>query len=60
MIAVSVLEFGGVMTGDKTIRWTPEKSVTGLRIGDKIVLSRKQVGALLDAVIEDVAKKFGG
>ena len=60
MIAMSVLEFGGVMTGDKTIRWTPEKSVTGLRIGDKIVLSRKQVGALLDAVIEEVAKKFGG
>ena len=60
MIATSVLEFDGMMTGDKTIRWTPEKSVTGLRIGDKIVLSRKQVGALLDAVIEEVAKRFGG
>jgi hypothetical protein len=60
MIAMSVLEFGGVMTADKTIKWSPEKSVTGLRIGDKVALSRKQVGTLADAVIEEVAKKFGG
>jgi hypothetical protein len=58
MIAASVLEFGGVMTGDKTIKWKPEASVTGLKAGDKIVLSRRQVGALADAFIEEVAKKY--
>jgi hypothetical protein len=58
MIAASVLEFGGVMTGDKTIKWSPEKSVTGLKVGDKIVLGRKQVGVLVDAVIEEVAKRY--
>ena len=60
MVAASVLEFGGVMTQDKTIKWTPEASVTGVRMGDKIVLSRKQVGALVDAFIEEIAKKYGG
>ena len=60
MIAASVLEFGGVMTLDKTIKWKPEASVTGLKIGDKIALSRKQVGALVDAFFEDLAKKYAG
>jgi len=58
MIAASVLEFGGVMTKDNTIKWDAEKSVTGLALGDKIALSRKQVGALVDAFIEELAKKF--
>ena len=60
MIAASVLEFGSVMTADKTIKWDAAKSVTGLALGDKIVLSRKQVGELVDAFIEEVAKKYGG
>jgi len=60
MITASVLEFGGVMTLDKTIKWKPEASVTGLKIGDKIALSRKQVGELVDAFFEELAKKYGG
>ena len=58
MIVASVLEFDGVMTQDKTIKWKPEASVTGLRMGEKIVLSRKQVGALVDAVIEAMVGKY--
>ena len=58
MIAASVLEFGGVMTQDKTIKWKPEASVTGLKMGDKIALSRKQVGELVDAFVEEIAKKY--
>jgi hypothetical protein len=32
--------------------------VTGLKPGDKIVLSRKQVEALADAFISEIAAKF--
>jgi len=60
MIVASVLEFGGVMTLDKTIKWKPEASVTGLKNGDKIALDRKQVGKLVDAFFEELAKKYGG
>jgi len=60
MITGSVLEFGGVMTLDKTIKWKPEASVTGLKNGDKIALDRKQVGKLVDAFFEELAKKYGG
>jgi len=59
MIAASVLEFGGVMTPDKSIKWKPEASVTGLKMGDKVALSRTRVGALVDAFIEEIAKKYG-
>jgi len=60
MITASVLEYGGVMTLDKTIKWKPEASVTGLKNGDKIALDRKQVGKLVDAFFEELAKKYGG
>ncbi len=60
MIAASILEFGGVMTQDKTIKWKPEASVTGLAMGDKIALSRKQVGELVEAFIEELVGKYGG
>ena len=60
MITASVLEFGGVMTLDKTIKWKPEASATGLKNGDKIALDRKQVGKLVDAFFEELAKKYGG
>jgi hypothetical protein len=33
--------------------------VTGLKMGDKVALSRKQVGVLVDAFIEEIAKKYG-
>ena len=60
MITGSVLEFGGVMTLDKSIKWKPEASATGLKNGDKIALDRKQVGKLVDAFFEELAKKYGG
>ncbi len=60
MIAASVLEHNGVMTKDNTIKWDAAKSITGLALGDKIALSRKQVGALVDAFVEEIANKYGG
>jgi len=60
MIAASVLEHNGVMTKDNTIKWDAAKSITGLALGDKIVLSRKQVGALVDAFVEEIANKYRG
>ena len=58
MLATSVLENDGVLMADKTIKWTPEKSVSGLAIGDKVVLSRKQVQALGEAFFEEISKKY--
>ena len=58
MLAASLLENDGVMTKDNTIKYDSAKSVTGLALGDKIVLSRKQVGELVDAFFEELAKKF--
>ena len=58
MIAASVLEHNCVMTKDNTIKWDSAKSVTGLALGDKVVLSRKQVGELVDAFVEEVARKY--
>ena len=60
MIAASVLEHNGVMTKDNTIKWDAAKSITGLALGDKIALSRKQVGALVDAFVEEIANKYRG
>jgi len=60
MIVASVLEHDSIMTKDNTIKWKPEASITGLKLGDKIVLSGKQVQALADAFISEIAAKFAG
>jgi hypothetical protein len=58
MLATSVLENDGVLMSDKTIKWTPEKSVSRLAIGDKVVLTRKQVEALAAAFFDEISKKY--
>jgi hypothetical protein len=60
MLAASILEFDGVMTLDKTIKWNASRSVTGLEIGDKIALSRKQLGALAEAFFDEIEAKYHG
>ena len=58
MLAASLLENDGVMTKDNTIKYDPGKSMTGVALGDKIVLDRKQMGALVDGYFDEIAAKF--
>lgn len=58
MLAASLLDNGGVMTADSTIKYNAAKSVSGIAIGDRIVLDRQRLGALVDAYFEEIAAKF--
>jgi len=49
MLATSLLENEGVMTKDNTIKYDPAKSITGIALGEKIVLDRTQFGKPLAA-----------
>jgi hypothetical protein len=46
------------MTRDNTIKYDPGKSITGIALGQKIVLDRKQFGALVDGFFDEIAAKF--
>jgi hypothetical protein len=58
MLAASLLENDGIMSKDNTIKYDPGKSITGIAVGDKIVLDRKRFGALVDAYFDEIAAKF--
>lgn len=60
MLAASLLENDGVMSKDNTIKYDPGKSITGIAIGDKIVIDRKQFEALLDGFFDEIGAKFAG
>lgn len=60
MLAASLLENDGVMTKDNTIKYDPGKSITGIALGQKIVINRKQFEALLDGFFDEIAAKFAG
>ncbi len=58
MLAASLLENDGVMAKDNTIKYDPAKSITGIAIGQKIVVDRKQFEALADGFFDEIAAKF--
>ena len=58
MIAASILEHDGVMSEDSTIKWKPENSVTGLKIGAKIVLTRDAVETLVEEFFGEILEKY--
>jgi len=58
MLATSLLENEGVMTKDNTIKYDPAKSITGIALGEKVVLDRTQFGALADGFFGEIADKF--
>jgi hypothetical protein len=60
MLAASLLENDGVMTKDNTIKYDPAKSVTGIALGQKIVIDRKQFEALMDGFFDEIGAKFAG
>jgi hypothetical protein len=55
---MSMLENGGRLGVDRTIKLKPETSVLGLSEGDKIRLTAKQFGTLADAYFAELDSRF--
>ncbi len=58
MIAHSLLTNNGVLAGDKTIKWTPEKTVLKLPIGAPICLSEADFVRLFKAYFGAIKTRF--
>ena len=58
MLATSLLENDGVMNADNTIKYDAAKSITGIAVGQKIVIDRKQFEALVDGFFDEIGAKF--
>jgi hypothetical protein len=58
MICNSLLPNRGVLKEDKTIKYSAEKSVTKLKIGDEIKLTESAVVALSKAFFAEIQAKF--
>jgi hypothetical protein len=58
MICSSLLQGGGVMTADKTIKFDPAKSILKLKIGDEIKLSEADFVLLSRAFFAELEARF--
>jgi hypothetical protein len=60
MLAASLLEHDGVLAKDDTVKYDAAKSISGIAIGQKIVVDRKRFEALADGFFDQIAEKFAG
>ena len=58
LLCDGIKDNGGVLGASTTIRYTPEKSVTGIAVGEAIALDAARFEALADAVFEDVLRRY--
>jgi hypothetical protein len=58
MLCNSILECGGVMSADKTIKFSPAKSILELQIGDKIKLTESDFVPLFKAFFAEMEAEF--
>ena len=58
MLAVSLLDYDGVMTKDNTIKYDPAKSVTGIGVGQSIVVTRESFAALAEGFFREIEAKY--
>jgi hypothetical protein len=58
LLCESLLEHGGVMTFDKSIKLAPEKSVLGYRAGDKIRLVEADFARICSAYFAEIEARF--
>jgi hypothetical protein len=59
VLCASILEHGGVMTADKTIKLIPSKSVLGYEFGDQIKLTQADFERLAAAFFDAIESRFG-
>lgn len=58
MLCDSIKENDGVLAGNSTIKYDPAKSVTGIAVGQKIVLDDKAYERLSEAVFGEIEKSY--
>lgn len=58
MLCDSIKENDGVMAGNSTIKYDAAKSVTGIAVGQKIVLDDAQYERLSAAVFAEIKEKY--
>ena len=58
VLATSLLENGGTLTPDKTIKLTADKSVLGIDYGARIALTRDTFQPLSEAFLDQIEAKF--
>lgn len=58
LIADSLMNNGGVMRGNNVIRYGSEESVTKVKIGDLIALTKSDFERLSAAFFADLERKF--
>jgi len=59
LLCESILQHGGVMTADRTIRYKPEASVLGIAVGERIRIDAAGFTALADAFFAELRKRYG-
>lgn len=58
MFCNAIHDNGGVLAKDTQIKYDPAKSVTGIKIGEQIVLDDKSFAKLAYAFFEDIAARY--
>ncbi|HLZ69334.1 MAG TPA: hypothetical protein VKV26_05420 [Dehalococcoidia bacterium] len=58
MLCASLMEHAGVMTLDKSIKWSPAKSVLKYQDGDEIKLSEADFALLSQAFFTEIERKY--
>ena len=58
MLSESILENGGVLGANKTIKYAPETSILGIAIGGRIKLSQAEFARLAKAFFSEIEAKF--
>lgn len=58
MLSDSIMENGGVLKENKTIKYNPAKSVTAIAVGQQIALDAETFERLLAAYIAELGKRF--
>lgn len=58
LICESLLNNDGVLQGNNVVKYVPQESVVGLKIGDRIRLSADDFTRLADAFFADLERKF--
>jgi hypothetical protein len=58
MLCTSILQHGGILAADKTIKYDAAKSVLKLAIGDPIVLRVADFRRLAAAFFDEIGRKF--
>jgi hypothetical protein len=58
MMCNSILQNHGVMSGDKTIKYNPSKSILKIQVGDEIKLTESDFVFLFKAFFAEIETKF--